>query len=146
MVLTYSQKTAPVLKESDHPMGHIAGPEVVGSRFSVICCSQVHVAISPSAPVRLHTLLLYLSSMPKGLSVCCSSDTSKLPGTCHSPCFRGTIGTTWHMQPQGGQCTLPPNLQITLCQTHRTVPVSKQATRSRPNLRVVTVTLVSPST
>nr|XP_023480737.1 zinc finger protein 318 isoform X2 [Equus caballus] len=140
-------KNSPPFLKSDHPVGHIAGPEVVGSGFQSSVAVRCMLPSAPSAPIRLpHPASLSQFHMPR---------TSQFAAARIPPNYQGSAipsasfdayrhymayaASRWPMYPTSQPANHP------LPEPHRVMPVSKQATRSRPNLRVIpTVTPDEP--
>ncbi|XP_054991095.1 zinc finger protein 318 isoform X4 [Sorex araneus] len=142
-----TKNAAPFLK-SDCAAGHIAGPEVVGSGFQSSASSVRCLLPSASpAPVRLtHPVSLSQFHMPR---------TSQFASTRLPPNYQGSVAppasfdayrhymayaaSRWPLYPTSKQSN------HSLTDPHRVMPVSKQTSRSRPNLRVIpTVTPDKP--
>ena len=140
-------KNSPPFLKSDHPMGHIAGPEVVGSGFQSSVAVRCMLPSAPSAPVRLpHPASLSQFHVPRASQFAAARIPPNYQGPAIPPAsfdayrhYMAYAASRWPMYPASQPSNHP------LPDSHRTVPVSKQATRSRPNLRVIpTVTPDEP--
>ncbi|XP_042527903.1 zinc finger protein 318 isoform X3 [Dipodomys spectabilis] len=140
-------KNSPPFLKSDHPVGHISGQEVVGSGFQSSVAVRCMLPSTPSTPIRLpHSASLSQFHMPR---------TSQFVAARIPPNYQGATipassfdtyrhymayaASRWPMYPASQPSNHP------LPEPHRIMPVAKQATRSRPNLRVIpTVTPNEP--
>lgn len=139
-------KNSPPFLKSDHPMGHIAGPEVVGSGFQSSVAVRCLLSSAPSAPIRLpHSASLSHFHVPRTSQFAAARIPSNYQGPAIPPAsfdayrhYMAYATSRWPMYP-----TSQPSKHL-LSEPHRVMPV-KQATRSRPNLRVIpTVTPAKP--
>lgn len=141
-----TKNSSPFLK-SDHPVGHIAGPEMVGSRFQSSVAVRCLLSSAPSASIRLpHSASLSHFHVPRTSQFSAARIPSNYQGLAIPPAsfdayrhYMAYATSRWPMYP-----TSQPSKHL-LPEPHRVMPVTKQATRSRPNLRVIpTVTPAKP--
>ncbi|XP_036271255.1 zinc finger protein 318 isoform X2 [Pipistrellus kuhlii] len=141
-----TKNSSPFLK-SDHPMGHIAGPEMVGSGFQSSVAVRCLLSSAPSASIRLpHSASLSHFHVPRTSQFSAARIPSNYQGLAIPPAsfdayrhYMAYATSRWPMYP-----TSQPSKHL-LPEPHRVMPVTKQATRSRPNLRVIpTVTPAKP--
>ncbi|XP_058518564.1 zinc finger protein 318 isoform X2 [Ochotona princeps] len=140
-----TQNSPPFLK-SDHPLGHISGPDMIGSGFrsSAVRC---RLPTTSSTPIRLsHSASLSQFHMPRTSQFSAARISSNYQGAAIPSSsfdahrhFMANAASRWPMYPtsQTSNHTLP--------EPHRIMPITRLATRSRPNLRVIpTVTPHQP--
>ncbi|XP_006882202.1 PREDICTED: zinc finger protein 318 [Elephantulus edwardii] len=132
-------KPSPLFLKSDHPMGQISGPEVVGRGFQSSGSVRCMLQPAPSAPIRLpHPASLSQFHMPRVPQFAAARIPPNYRGPAVSPAsfdiyrhYMAYAATRWPMYP-----TSQPS-KHSLPELHRVIPVTKQASRSRPNLRVI---------
>nr|XP_036860103.1 zinc finger protein 318 isoform X3 [Manis javanica]XP_036860104.1 zinc finger protein 318 isoform X3 [Manis javanica] len=140
-------KNSPPFLKSDHPVGHIAGPEVVGSGFQSSVAVRCMLPSAPSAPIRLpHPASLSQFHMPRASQFAAARIPPNYQGPAIPPSsfdayrhYMAYAASRWPMYPASQPSNHP------LPEPHRVMPITKLATRSRPNLRVIpTVTPDKP--
>uniref|UniRef100_H0XF10 Zinc finger protein 318 n=2 Tax=Otolemur garnettii TaxID=30611 RepID=H0XF10_OTOGA len=140
-------KNSPPFLKSDHSMGHISGAEVVGSGFQSSVAVRCMLPSAPSAPVRLpHSASLSQFHMPRASQFSAARIPPNYQGPAIPPAsfdayrhYMAYAASRWPIYPTSQPSNHP------LAEPHRIMPVTKQATRSRPNLRVIpTVTPDEP--
>ncbi|KAM6186734.1 zinc finger protein 318 isoform 2-T2 [Rhynchocyon petersi] len=140
-------KNSPPFLKSDHPMSHVSGPEVVGSGFQSSGAVRCMLQSAPAAPVRLpHPASLSQFHMPRVPQFAAAQIPPNYQGPTISTAsfdnyrqYMGYTASRWPIYPTSQPSKHP------LPELHRVMPVTKQATRSRPNLRVIpTVTPDDP--
>nr|XP_017200630.2 zinc finger protein 318 isoform X4 [Oryctolagus cuniculus]XP_051710672.1 zinc finger protein 318 isoform X4 [Oryctolagus cuniculus] len=141
-----TQNSPPFLK-SDHPVGHISRPDMVGSGFQSSVTVRCLLPSAPSTPIRLpHSASLSQFHMPRASQFAAARIPSNYQGPAIPPTsfdayrhYMAYAASRWPMYPTSQPSNHP------LSEPHRIMPVTKQATRSRPNLRVIpTVTPHEP--
>ncbi|XP_027806257.1 zinc finger protein 318 isoform X2 [Marmota flaviventris] len=140
-------KNSPPFLKSDHPVGRISGPEVVGSGFQSSVAVRCMLPSAPSTPIRLsHSASLSQFHMPRTSQFAAARIPPNYQGPAIPPAsfdayrhYMAYAASRWPMYP----ASQPSNHPVP--EPHRIMPVTKQATRSRPNLRVIpTVTPDEP--
>ncbi|XP_037699247.1 zinc finger protein 318 isoform X2 [Choloepus didactylus] len=140
-------KNSPPFLKSDHPMGQISGPEAVGSGFQSSVAVRCMLPSTPSAPIRLpRPASSSQFHMPRATQFAAARIPPNYQGPTIPPAsfdayrhYMAYAASRWPMYP------IPQPSNHPLPEPHRVMPVTKQATRSRPNLRVIpTVTPNDP--
>lgn len=140
-------KNSPPFLKSDHSMSHITGPEAVGSGFQSSIAVRCILPSAPSAPIRLpHPASLSQFHVPRASQFAAARIPPNYQGPAVPPAsfdayrhYMAYAASRWPMYPTSQPSKHP------LPEPHRVMPVTKQATRSRPNLRVIpTVTPAEP--
>ncbi|XP_037375661.1 zinc finger protein 318 isoform X3 [Talpa occidentalis] len=141
-----TKKSPPFLK-SDHPMGIIAGQDVVGSGFQSSVAVRCMLPSTASTPVRLpHPASLSQFHVPRASQFAAARIPPNYQGSAIPSAsfdayrhYMAYAASRWPIYPTSQPSNLP------LSEPHRVIPVTKQTTRSRPNLRVIpTVTPDKP--
>ncbi|XP_052048069.1 zinc finger protein 318 isoform X2 [Apodemus sylvaticus] len=138
-------KNSPPFLKSDHSVGHVSGPEVVGSGFQSSVAVRCMLPSAPSTPIRLpHSATLSQFHIPRASQFAAARippnyQGSVIPSFDAYRHYMAYAASRWPMYP----ASQPPSHPLS--DPHRLIPVTKQATRSRPNLRVIpTVTPAKP--
>ncbi|KAM9667135.1 zinc finger protein 318 isoform 3-T3 [Trichechus inunguis] len=140
-------KSNPPFLKSDHPMGQVSGPEMVGSGFQSSVAVRCMLQSAPSAPIRLpHPASLSQYHMPRAPQFAAARVPPNYQGPAIPPAsfdayrhYMAYAASRWPMYPTSQPSNHP------LPEQHRVMSTTKQATRSRPNLRVIpTVTADDP--
>lgn len=140
-------KNSPPFLKSDHPVGHGSGPEVVGSGFQSSVAVGCMLPSAPSTPIRLpHSAALSQFHIPRASQFAAARIPPNYQGSVIPSAsfdayrhYMAYAASRWPMYP----ASQPPSHPLS--DPHRLIPVTKQATRSRPNLRVIpTVTPAKP--
>ncbi|XP_004846558.1 zinc finger protein 318 isoform X3 [Heterocephalus glaber] len=140
-------KHSPPFLKSDHPVSHVSGPKVVGSGFQSAVAVRCVLPSAPSTPIRLpHSASLSQFHVPQPSQFAAA----RIPPNYQGPAipaasfdayrsYMAYAAARWPMYPASQPASpLLPEL-------HRIMPLTKQASRSRPNLRVIpTVTPDKP--
>lgn len=134
-----TKNSSPFLK-SDHPMGHVTGPEIVGSGFQSPVAVRCMLPSAPSTPIRLpHSASLSQFYIPRASQFAAPRIPPNYQGSvipsASFDAYRHYMAYTasrWPMYPTSQPSSHP------LPEPHRLIPTTKQATHSsRPNLRVI---------
>ncbi|XP_063094896.1 zinc finger protein 318 isoform X3 [Cavia porcellus] len=141
------RKHSPPFLKSDHPVGHISEPKVIGSGFQSAVSVRCVLPSASSTPIRLpHSASLSQFHVPQPSQFAAA----RIPPNYQGPAipavsfdayrsYMAYAAARWPLYPASQPATpLLPEL-------HRIMPLTKQASRSRPNLRVIpTVTSDKP--
>lgn len=137
----------PPFLKSDYAAGQIARPEVVGSGFQPSASVRCLLPLAPSTSVRLtHPASLTQFHMPRASHFVSTRIPPNYQGPALPPSsfdayrhYMAYAASRWPLYPTSQQSN------HSLTEPHRIMPVSRQTTRSRPNLRVIpTVTPDKP--
>ncbi|XP_051008839.1 zinc finger protein 318 isoform X2 [Acomys russatus] len=140
-------KNSPPFLKSDHPVGHVSGPEAVGSGFQSSVAARCMLPSAPATPIRLpHSASLSQFHIPRAPQFAAARIAPNYQGpvipSASFDAYRQYMtyaASRWPMYPASQPSSHP------LPEAHRLIPATKQATRSRPNLRVIpTVTPAKP--
>ncbi|XP_045150844.1 zinc finger protein 318 [Echinops telfairi] len=142
----YTKNSPPFLK-SDHVMGQVSRPEVIGSGFQSSIAVRCMLPSTPSVPIRhSHPAALSQFHIPRAPQFAAARIAQNYQGPAIPLAsfdtyqhYMAYATSRWPKYP-----TSQPS-KHSLLEPHRMMPITKQAARSRPNLRVIpTVTHDDP--